>query len=1085
MVPENIKNDGQNFMRWLTKYKIHSAYVPPFMVTDLFDSLSSMKEDYTLHRLLVGVEPIKEELLTSITQAVQDLLIINGYGPAETTICSTLYNVPENGTNRQNTPIGKPVQNTSIYLLNQYLQPVSIGVPGELYIGGLGLARGYHKNSKLTAEKFIPNPFSDEPGSRLYKTGDLARYLSDGNIEFLGRIDHQVKIRGFRVELGEIEAQLLEHAAVREAAVVVCQDIPDDKRLVAYVTLAQVYDPPKTDQEELAWQQVSGWERIFDEYIYGQQAEMADTLFNTAGWLSSYDGQPISRAEMQVWADDITTQILALRPRQVLEIGCGTGMLLFQLAPHCQVYHGTDFSQLSLDYIQAQIEKHGSEFAHVTLVRKLADDFEDIEPDSFDAVILSSVVQYFPNIDYLLKVLAGCIRAVRPGGFIFLGDVRSLPLLRTFHTSVQLHQADPLLSTTVLKQRIQQQIAQETELCLDPAFFPALKVHFPKISQVQVRLQRGRRHNELTKFRYNAILHLGQEVISGLEPEWVDGTKLSLADIREYLVKNRPERVDFRGLPNARVLTDRQSVELLAAVAVGKPKNVQDCLQIQASANREGIDPEDVWDLGATLFYEVEIGCSEAGDDACFEAIFRRHDVAHKNNLTLTSLTMKQQPPRAWHFYANNPLQAKFTSKVIPELRAYLEKQLPDYMIPATFQVLDRLPLTPSEKVDRKALPAPNSERPELRTAFEEPRSPIEESLTGILAELLGLEQVGIHDSFFELGGHSLLATRFISRIGKTLQVELPLQKVFEIPTIAAMAGWIEKHSRGEKIAPYILPDCVLPLQQGKPETKPLFFCVHPAGGSPLCYLDLARYMGPDQPFYGFQSPGLLDNQEPLKSIEEMAALYVEAMCMVQPNGPYFIGGWSAGGPIAFEMGRLLEEQNQNVALLALLDTGLLNGNGQTRSRNPLNVISDVTGFLRIISQVKAPISYQEFRHIGQWVGVSLPESFGKIRQRDLSGKLKFLQSLMVDVARSVRVFKCNSQAVYNYVPTPYRGQIILFRSATDNENDFWIKNLQRLAFGGLECYNISGNHMSIILNEDNTKILAKRLRACLDSVQI
>jgi acyl-coenzyme A synthetase/AMP-(fatty) acid ligase len=158
----------------------------------------------------------------------------NLYGPTEAAIDVTSWQCTP-GDEQLLVPIGRPIANIQIHLLNAYLQPVPMGAPGELYIGGIGLARGYWHRAALTAERFVPDPFSQEPGRRLYRTGDLARYRTDGAIEFLGRLDQQVKVRGFRIELGEIEHTLEQQAAVREAVVLVREDTPDNKRLVAYL----------------------------------------------------------------------------------------------------------------------------------------------------------------------------------------------------------------------------------------------------------------------------------------------------------------------------------------------------------------------------------------------------------------------------------------------------------------------------------------------------------------------------------------------------------------------------------------------------------------------------------------------------------------------------------------------------------------------------------------------------------------------------------------------------------------------------------------------------------------------------------
>ncbi|MGH8772610.1 MAG: amino acid adenylation domain-containing protein, partial [Burkholderiales bacterium] len=178
-------------------------------------------------------EPLQNTLVQQIYRQETIQRVFNLYGPSEDTTYSTFALMSKG---REETPsIGRPITNTQAYLLDHQLRPVPIGVPGELYIGGAGLARGYLQRPELTPERFIPHPFSEIPGARLYKTGDLARYRPDGNIEFLGRLDHQVKVRGFRIELGEIEAVLGGHPGVQEACVVVREDHPGEKRLVAYV----------------------------------------------------------------------------------------------------------------------------------------------------------------------------------------------------------------------------------------------------------------------------------------------------------------------------------------------------------------------------------------------------------------------------------------------------------------------------------------------------------------------------------------------------------------------------------------------------------------------------------------------------------------------------------------------------------------------------------------------------------------------------------------------------------------------------------------------------------------------------------
>ncbi|HEY0735976.1 MAG TPA: condensation domain-containing protein, partial [Herpetosiphonaceae bacterium] len=185
--------------------------------------------------LIIGGEALRAETVAAWRECAPETRLINEYGPTETVVGCCVYEVPPTGEVNSVIPIGRPIANTQLYILDRFRNPVPLGVPGELYIGGDGVGRGYLNRPDLTAERFIPDPFSDRPGARLYRTGDLARYQPDGTIDFLGRIDHQVKVRGFRIELGEIETVLTQHPQIREAVVLARQHKIGDARLVAYV----------------------------------------------------------------------------------------------------------------------------------------------------------------------------------------------------------------------------------------------------------------------------------------------------------------------------------------------------------------------------------------------------------------------------------------------------------------------------------------------------------------------------------------------------------------------------------------------------------------------------------------------------------------------------------------------------------------------------------------------------------------------------------------------------------------------------------------------------------------------------------
>jgi amino acid adenylation domain-containing protein len=743
-------------------------------------------------------EPLKNSLVKALYQKTSVTEVYNLYGPSEDTTYSTFTKVAKNA--RYEPTIGKPIANTRIYILDSYNQPLAPGIPGELCIAGSGLAWGYLNRPDLSAEKFINLNLFDQP-EQIYKTGDLARWLPDGNLQYLGRIDYQVKLRGFRIELGEIEASLVKHPKIQEAVVVVQEDKDCDRRLIAYVV------PMPTENEDFQGQQVELWQQVFNDTYHENLNLIDDPTLNLAGWNDRYTGQSYSKAVMQEWRDTVVDQILELKPKRVWEIGCGTGMLLFEIAPHTHHYLGTDFSSSALHYIEQHIKQ---EYFHdrVTLKANAAHQFDGIETDTYDTVIMNSVIQYFPSLDYFLEVLQGVINAVTMKGAIFIGDVRNFNLLEAFHTTVEFYRASDDLSIQSLRQQIQKSIDTEGELLIDPDFFIALKQKFPRISHVEIQLQRGNSHTEMSRFRYNVVLHLDRVDTSVAEPEWLDwqsNRQMNIETIEKILTTQQPDLFGIKNIPNARLTSEMVVLEhigqldgtvsdLKAAIALSTS-----CTQIiTLSASRIplieqtelGIEPEVFRTLVQDLPYTPFIQYSSTG--------FSYYDVVYQRNIpgqvTIPRFATKGNfRLKPWQHYANQPLQHRTNqvdSELLAEWRDFLEKNLPEYMIPSHFVVIERLPLTQNGKVDRKALPALEIEA--SSTDIELPITPTEKLLAQLWATLLKYAAISRSDSFFKLGGHSLLATQLCARIRDIFKIELPLRKVFEYPILSELANYLD-----------------------------------------------------------------------------------------------------------------------------------------------------------------------------------------------------------------------------------------------------------------------------------------------------
>jgi amino acid adenylation domain-containing protein len=394
---------------------------------------------------------------------------------------------------------------------------------------------------------------------------------------------------------------------------------------------------------------------------------------------------------------------------------------------------------------------------------------------------------------------------------------------------------------------------------------------------------------------------------------------------------------------------------------------------------------------------------------------------------------------------------AKGVTTTARELRKYVQEKLPEYMVPWGYVFLESLPLTPNGKVDRRRLPEAEEEASEGRGEVGgEPRKGpcdvVEERLVKIWEEVLGKKWMGVEENFFELGGHSLLAVRVMHRIEQEMGSRLPITALLQAPTVERLAEVVRRGEASEGWSSLVAI---------QPEGwRPPFFCVHGIGGTVLCFYDLARHLGPDQPVYGLQAQGLSGKHPCHTRVEDMAAHYVTEIRRLQPHGPYYIAGLSFGGEIAFEIAQQLSIQGEEIAFLALLDSYLPKREPGVFAK--LFQASTREGYFQLLRKLESlPQGVQR-----RLSNLRLPRALKKVRAAAL-------------------------QAERQYVAQAYPGRVTLFRATetdlacVDDQVNAW----RSVALGGVEICEIPGDHASIML-EPQIRQLAAKIRTCLDKTR-
>ncbi|HEU0299184.1 MAG TPA: condensation domain-containing protein, partial [Longimicrobium sp.] len=681
------------------------------------------------------------------------------YGPTEAAIICAAHRLGGAPATRQ--MVGRPLGNAALYVLEPGGSIAPVGVPGELCLGGRSVARDYLGRPELTAERFVPDPFSAEPGARLYRTGDRVRRVESASVrecvgalvgdsngagheqrsqspfthalphsrthalEFLGRTDRQVKLRGFRIEPGEIEARLREHPGVAEAVVAVREDVPGDRRLVAYLVPAE-----DADERVELWPSI-GEHFVYDELIY----------------------QGLTSDERRHASYRVALERL-VRGKVVVDVGTGAHAVLARMCVEAGAAKVYAIEILERSYLSAKraIADAGME-DRIALVH--GDAMRVRLPELAD-VCVSEIVEAIAGAEGAAPILNGARHFLKEGGrFIPERNLTRIAAVslpdalyeRPAFTPVAAHYVERIFAQVghpfnvrlCIKNFPQDHLLSEAGIFEDQDFRGAVDDEYDR--ELTLRFTRGGRF---------------------------DGFLLWL---RLHTVED--EVMD--------ILEDRTAwfPTFFPVFHPGVPVSAGDRIEAVCSArlSENGINPD----------YEICGRLVRAdGESIPFAHRSAHHEPAYGEGPLFDRLfgeggmAVESPAPRA---------------RLADEVRGHLRERLPEYMVPAAFVELAALPLNPNGKVDRKALPAPEAGHSDA-AAYEAPVGETEAALARLWAEVLGVERVGRRDHFFALGGHSLLAVQVVSRVRQLLGVEVTTGQVFERPVLADFAHGVRTAAR-------------------------------------------------------------------------------------------------------------------------------------------------------------------------------------------------------------------------------------------------------------------------------------------------
>ncbi|MGC2743259.1 MAG: alpha/beta fold hydrolase, partial [Candidatus Angelobacter sp.] len=496
-----------------------------------------------------------------------------------------------------------------------------------------------------------------------------------------------------------------------------------------------------------------------------------------------------------------------------------------------------------------------------------------------------------------------------------------------------------------------------------------------------------------------------------LECEWLSwkDQSLNLDRLREILSREQPALLGVAGVPNSRLQRNAAAVRILTSK--DRPATAGDLRQQMENEPLCAIELEDIWLLEQGLPYRLEIRWSqEVG--AC-DLLFRKCVPGMDTKLDM----MVRFPGDAvvsdkLEAHVNDPLKPRLAKSLIPELRHWLSEKLPEYMVPGAYVLMESLPLTLTGKLDRRALPAPESMS---KNSWKPPRTSQERMLSTVFAEALGVERVSIDDNFFAMGGHSLMATRVISRIRRSLGINLPVRMLFEHPTVEELAQHLAIGVSFENPTDSFVvwnPDGAL---------EPLF-CLPPVTELGWSYVGLMQELAAQRPLYALQSPGLADESGLPERLEDVAEKYLAVIRRIQPKGPYHLLGWSFGGIVAHHIACLLQRQKQDVNMLALLD-----------AYPPLPL--DMAAMSAKLEELQEPELIESFVVL---LGLDPLELAGRPLDLSTVAELAKRKGHVIglfdtqQIRRMLRIAMKNMSLLHSFTSGRFEGDVLLFRASLD-----------------------------------------------------